>query len=113
MSRILFLAVFLFSNLTYGAAGDSVTTNKDVISELKVQLYQGKAYYYFSPSRGHWEMAGCENTKYAYVIESDYTKSILSVGLTARTTKTPVKFIGVCGSDTGDMTYMQITNIVM
>lgn len=111
MHRILFL--FLFSSLTHGAAGDHGTTNKDVISELKVQIYQGKAYYYFSPSRGYWEMQGCKNTKYAYVVESDITKSILSVGLTARTTQTPVNFIGICGSDKGDMTYLQITNIVM
>ena len=113
MLRILFLTFFLFSTFSHGAAGDSVTTGKDVISELRIQLYQGKAYYYFMPSKGYWEIEGCEKTEYAYVEESDFTKSILSVGLTARTTQTPVKFIGICGNVEGDMTYMQITNIVM
>ncbi len=109
----LFLLMFL-STPVISAVGDKVNSTTLVINEIRVQNYQGDAYYYFTPQGGDWMTAGCPGTLHAFIKESDAgAKAILSIALTSKTTQTPVKFTGTCGDLNGNAGYMMITNIKM
>ncbi|TMN86519.1 hypothetical protein CWB72_19650 [Pseudoalteromonas phenolica] len=114
MKTVLIFLFIAVSNMALGAVGDKVTTQPFVVEEIRVQLYQGDAYYYFSPAGKDWLAQGCPSTPYAYIKESDAgAKAILSVALTSKSTKTAVKFIGNCGDINQNPGYINITNIVM
>ena len=54
-------------------------------------------YYYFRNYTLGWGPSGCPNAASAFMVETDPgAKSILSIALTAKTTKDKVKFRGAC-----------------
>ncbi|KZN68811.1 hypothetical protein [Pseudoalteromonas luteoviolacea] len=108
MIRCITLFFLLISTSVLG----SVTTASKVVTEIRIQRYQGDAYYYFTAIGNDWLAPGCQKAKYAYIKESDAgSQAILSIVLTAKATQTPVIFTGTCGDINGNLGYMQITDI--
>lgn len=106
-------ALMVFTLSSYGAAGDLVSTNGEVVKEIQIQnLASGgsitSAFYYFI-SDGDWQAANCPGVKYAYIDASTPgAQAVISAALTSKTTNTSIKFAGVCGNPSGNMEYIQI-----
>ncbi|KAF7781467.1 hypothetical protein PRUB_b0695 [Pseudoalteromonas rubra] len=112
MQKLFFILMGLFCLPTFAAVGDSVNTQTLPIENIRVQLYKGDAYLYFSPKEKDWSAPGCPGTKFAYIRESEAgANSIMSVALAARMAQIPVKFTGICGDISGNLGYMRITDI--
>ena len=107
------IALITFALSSYGAAGDSVSTNGEVIKEIQIQnLAAGgsftSAFYYFI-SDGDWQAANCPGVKYAYIEASaPGAQAVVSAALTSKTTNAPIKFSGICGNPSGNMEYIKI-----
>lgn len=115
-NKLTIWAALLFTcfgaSFIHAAPGAAVDTQSAKLSLIRVQVYQGKAYYYFAPVGGPWVSTGCGNSSYAYIEEDSVgAKAILSVSLSARAAGMPVKFSGTCGNDSGNTDYVKITNI--
>ncbi len=107
------IALMTFTLSSYGASGDSVNTNGEVIKEIQIQnIASGgsiaSSFYYFI-SDGDWQATNCPGVKYAYIDASaPGAQAVVSAALTSKTTNTPIKFGGICGNPSGNMEYIQI-----
>ncbi|TMP24659.1 hypothetical protein CWB99_21870 [Pseudoalteromonas rubra] len=114
MPTLILVLLFIICFPSFAAVGDRVSSQTLLINNVRVQLYQGDAYLYFSPVGNDWSTPDCPGTKFAYIKESEAgANSILSVALTAKMANTPVKFTGICGDISGSLGYMRITDISM
>ena len=99
-------ALFL-SNGISAAVGDDVSTASEVIGEIRVD---SKGTVYFTPVDGNWSSSGCPSAVYAYFTPAyEAADMTYSAALASKTSKTPIKFRGVCGDTNGNAQYIQIT----
>jgi hypothetical protein len=90
------------------AIGDTVTTDKKVISEIVIQNTSTSSFYYAKTASG-WGITACPNVLYVYIDRSTPgADAVLSAILTARSTGKPIGFSGICGDTNGDGQYIQI-----
>ncbi|KZN54006.1 hypothetical protein N474_18585 [Pseudoalteromonas luteoviolacea CPMOR-2] len=114
MKLFMYLLLLSIPHFAMSAIGDKVTTQSFVVKEVRVQLYNNDAFYYFVPQGSDWSAPNCPAAAYAYIKESQAgAQAILSVALTSKTTNTPVRFTGTCGDISGSPGYIGITDIIM
>ncbi|WP_125720561.1 hypothetical protein [Pseudoalteromonas rubra] len=114
MPVLLLALLSIISFPTFAAVGDRVSSQTLLIENIRVQLYKGEAYLYFAPVGKDWSAPGCPKTEFAYIKESEAgATSFMSVALAAKMANVPVKFTGTCGDISGNLGYMQITDISM
>jgi hypothetical protein len=110
MKKILLLALFGLSANVFSAVNDYVVTSTEVLGQIHV--YYGT--YYFQSQDHNWSTTNCPNARYAYIPETnDGAKAILSTALMARSNNLPVAFSGLCGSTSGDDTYIRVSAIYL
>jgi hypothetical protein len=109
MKKILF-AFFGLSTAAFSAVNDYVVTSTETLSQIHV--YYGT--YYFQSQDHNWSTTNCPNARYAYIPEAnDGAKAILSTALMAKANNLPVAFSGLCGSTSGDDTYIRVSAIYL
>ncbi len=92
------------------AVNDMVTTGAEPLGQVHVS----GSTYYFQSADGNWSAPNCTNARYAYISEEQAgAKAMLSVALSAKATKSPVQFAGLCGDSGGSDIYIRITTIAL
>ena len=96
-----------------GAVGDTVTTEKKIISQLLIGAGPSGSFYYMRADGG-WGATGCSGAIYAYIGETvPGAGAVLSAALTARSTGKPISFSGICGDSAGSGEYIQIRTVIL
>jgi hypothetical protein len=99
------------ASASYGAAGDNVTTQKKVVSEVLISTGPSGSFYYVKADGG-WSTTGCSGVIYAYINQSaPGADAVLSAVLAARSTGKPIGFSGICGDTAGSTQYIQIRTV--
>jgi len=108
-----FMAICLTAaSSSRGAVGDTVTTEKKVISQLLIGAGPAGSFYYMRADGG-WGATGCSGAVYAYIGETvPGAGAVLSAALTARSTGKPISFSGICGDSVGSGEYIQIRTVI-
>lgn len=105
------MSLFTTNSAAYAAAGDTVMTERKIVSQIQVSAGQDEQNYYIKAENG-WEVAGCNGALYAYIDRnSPGADAILSTALTARSTGKPIAVYGTCGNAGGDTLYIQIRSV--
>ncbi|KID58807.1 hypothetical protein JF50_02825 [Pseudoalteromonas luteoviolacea] len=109
------ITFLLFSSMSaMSAVGDRVTTQAQLVDELRVQQHESDAYYYVKPVGNDWLAKDCPAAQYAYIKESEAgAKMIMSMVISSKIAQKPVKFNGVCGDISGNLGYIKITDIFL
>lgn len=100
-----FLVLFFICFPLLSASSELIWMNRVEIGSLKVSSGENDAMYYLTTAGG-WKPASgytvkatdCPNPAYATFSESQKgSNGLLSIILTAKTTKTPIVLVGICG----------------
>jgi hypothetical protein len=111
-SAAFFILCLTAAASSHGAVGDTVTTQKKIISQILIGAGPGGSSYYMRADGG-WGATGCAGALYAYIDESlPGAEAVLSAALTARSTGKPISFIGICGDSAGSGEYIQIRTVI-
>jgi len=62
MKNKLAFALLLFSTSQLAAVGELTKTSRLAVEEIRIQHYQGDAFYYFTPAGNDWNASGCPET---------------------------------------------------
>ncbi len=110
MKKLPILLLSLFSMNAFSAVNDYVVTSTKYIGQIHVNA----GMYYFKATDNNWGATSCPNAQYGYISESDPgAKAILSVALSGKGMQLPIVLSGLCGSASGNDTYIRVDRIIL